>query len=83
MGSLSSPLLVASSDSKVYVQRGGSVVVAMAPPRPACLRRRSGGRKEEERRGPLDWDGRLRLEDADTPSRFESQPLMQDRTGPC
>jgi hypothetical protein len=34
LGSLSSPLPVASSDSKVYVQRGGSVVVAMAPPHP-------------------------------------------------
>ena len=43
LGSLSSPLPVASSDSKVYVQRGGSVVVAMAPPHP-CLRRRSGRR---------------------------------------
>jgi hypothetical protein len=47
MGSLSSPLLVASSDSKVYVQRGGSVVVAMAPPRP-CLRRRVGELDEDE-----------------------------------
>jgi hypothetical protein len=32
MGSLSSPLLVASSVSKAYVQCRGSVDVAMAPP---------------------------------------------------
>ena len=57
--------------------------------RRACRRRRACAPprcwlgKEEERRGPLDWDGRLRLEDADTPSRFESQPLTRDRTGPC